>query len=232
MDKEGAINLISLPRNSLPLNPLTPKQTAEINYRDPVKVKVTISWVTESGNQLRLVINLVNKPNDQPLSNLHWPSIVIEEINLENEKRTFTATDVDKTIMSHRDTRKWQGWQTLNCYRGTGTVSWTRIKVFYSWHRLQKTCLYQISRRTSIWTDHISGGSITIGLFGRSGMKSSQQWHWGISSWNCKRVPMCVKYWWPPISFTLPIQSSFIKEDKSFYLFGGVHEHSNITAHD
>lgn len=115
---------------------------------------------------------------------------------------------------------------------GTGTVSWTRIKVFYSWHRLQKTCLYQISRRTSIWTDHISGGSITIGLFGRSGMKSSQQWHWGISSWNCKRVPMCVKYWWPPISFTLPIQSSFIKEDKSFYLFGGVHEHSNITAHD
>lgn len=43
MDKEGAINLISLPRNSLPLNPLTPKQTAEINYRDPVKVKVTIS---------------------------------------------------------------------------------------------------------------------------------------------------------------------------------------------
>ncbi len=80
--------------------------------------------------------------------------------------------------------------------------------------------------------DHISSSSITIGVFGQSGMEFLQKWHWKISSWNRKRAPMCVKCWRPPISFTLPIQSSLTKEDKSFYLFGGVHEHSNTTAHD
>ncbi len=87
------------------------------------------------------------------MTNLKLCSIVVKEVNLENENWTFTTTYVDKTTMSHTEICKLQDWQTVktgNYCRGTKL---NQIGILMKWgsHDImllgldQNICLFKYS---------------------------------------------------------------------------------------
>ncbi len=87
------------------------------------------------------------------MTNLKLCSIVVKEVNLENENGTFTTTYVDKTTVSHTEIRKLQDWQTVKTGNYCGGTKLNQIGILMKWgsHDImllgldQNICLFKYS---------------------------------------------------------------------------------------